>query len=76
MLFQLCLLSLYRSSYRAVSSTSTAVDASALVDDERCSLCNSFYWAVGCTQSASDALVSDLKSHSVSSFLQESISTA
>ena len=76
MLFLLWLLRLYRSSYRAVSSTSTAVDASAFVDDERCSLCNSFYRAIGCTQSASDALVSDLISHSVSSFLQEIISTA
>ena len=76
MLILLCLLCLYRSSYRAVSCTSTAVDASTLVDDERCSLCDSLYRAVGCTQSASDALVSDLESHSVSSFLQEIISTA
>ena len=66
-------LCLYRSSYRAVCSASSAVDASALIDNIRCSLCNSLYRAVSCTQTASDAIVSDLKCHSVTSFLQENI---
>ena len=62
---QLCL---YRCSYRAVSSTSTTVDASALIDYVRRTLRNSLYRAVSCANAATDAVISDLKCHSCSSF--------
>ena len=69
MLFQLCLLSLYRSSYRAVSSASSAVDASALIDNVRCTFSNSLYWAVTSANSATDAVFSDLICHNVTSLV-------
>ena len=66
-------LCLYRCSYRAVCSACSAVDAGALVDDERRALGNSLYRAVGCAQSACDALISDLECHSVTSFVTNDI---
>jgi len=56
-------LCLYRSSYRAVSSASSAIDAGALVDNIRCTLCDCLYRAVTSANSAADAVVSDLISH-------------
>lgn len=58
-------LCLYRSSYRAVSSASSAVDASALIDNVRCTLGNCLYRAVAGTNSASDAVFSDLECHNI-----------
>ncbi len=60
-------LCLYRSSYRAVSSACSAVDASALVDNIRCALCDCLYRAVTCANSAADAVFSDLKCHNTTS---------
>ena len=62
-------LCLYRSSYRAVSSASSAVDASALIDNVRCTLSNSLYWAVTSANSATDAVFSDLICHNVTSLV-------
>lgn len=62
-------LCLYRSSYRAVSSASSAVDASALIDNVRCSLCNSLYWAVTSANSATDAVFSNLECHNITSLV-------
>ena len=62
-------LSLYRSSYRAVSSASSAVDASALIDNIRCSLCNSLYRAVTSANSAADAVFSNLECHNITSLV-------
>ena len=62
-------LCLYRSPYRAVSSASSAVDASALIDNVRCSLCNSLYWAVTSANSATDAVFSNLECHNITSLV-------
>ena len=62
-------LCLYRSSYRAVSSASSAVDASALIDNVRCTLSNSLYRAVTSANSAADAVVSDLICHNITSLV-------
>ena len=62
-------LCLYRCSYRAVSSASSAVDASALIDNIRCSLCNSLYRAVTSANSATDAVFSNLECHNITSLV-------
>ena len=62
-------LCLYRSSYRAVSSASSAVDASALIDNIRCSLCNSLNRAVTSANSATDAVFSNLECHNITSLV-------
>lgn len=58
-------LCLYRSSYRAVSSASSAVDASALIDNVRCTLSNSLNRAVSSANSAADAVFSNLECHNL-----------
>ena len=62
-------LCLYRCSYRAVSSASSAVDASALIDNIRCSLCNSLNRAVTSANSATDAVFCNLKCHNITSLV-------
>ena len=66
-------LALYRCSYRAVSGAGSAVDADALVDNIRCSLCNSLYRAVAGADSAADAVVSDLICHNITSLSNDYI---
>ena len=63
-------LCLSRCAYRAVSCASTTIDANTLVDNIRCTLRNSFYWAAGCTYAATDAIIRNLICHDKSSFLE------
>ena len=62
-------LCLYRCSYRAVSSASSAVDASALIDNVRCTLCNSLNRAVTSANCATDAVFSNLECHNITSLV-------
>ena len=68
-------LCLSRCAYRAVSCASTTVDASTLIDNVRCTLGNSFYWAAGCANAAADAIFGNLICHDISSFSNNNIYT-